>query len=245
MVIYLNTLLLGIVGGLLSNYLADCLPHKRRLTKPLCNQCGTNLSLRAYIFLHQCPDCQQRRRLRYWLVYLVSIWMGYWIQTFPVRLDFWLSWLVFIFFTTIAVIDIEYRVVLFESVIIGGLFFGVIGILRHGLLSTVLGGGIGFLLMFALYMLGKWILKIKNKASSMDEEALGFGDVNLFTILGLLLGWPAILVALWIAIFSAGIFSLGLVIQMVIAKKYRQNMAIPYAPFLMLGAFVLLYLIRT
>ncbi|RCK76032.1 MAG: Leader peptidase (Prepilin peptidase) [Anaerolineae bacterium] len=244
MSILLTNLVAGVLGGFLINYLADCLPHQRRPTKPLCNHCGMSLSLFAYLALQPCLNCNLRRRWRYGIVYLLSIVMVYWIQVFPVRLDFWLSWLVWIVFGVIATIDIEYRVVLFETVVGGGIIFFVIGLARHGIFSTILGGLMGFLVMFGLYWLGKFILKIRKKASSLEEEALGFGDVNLFTILGLLLGFPAILAALWIAIFSAGIFSLALVAYMVLRKQYRSDFAIPYAPFLIFGAFALLYLVR-
>ncbi len=245
MSIYLNSLLLGLVGGFLINYLSDCLPQKRRPTRPLCNQCGQSLPLLAYLTLQQCAHCGERRRWRYLILYFASIFVVYWNQIYPVRLDFWLSLLVFIIFGVITVIDIEYRVVLFETVILGGVIFLLIGVARHGLLSTVLGGGIGFLVMFVLYWLGKLILRLKNKTSStLDEEALGFGDVNLLTILGFLLGMPAILVALWIAIVSAGIFSLAVIFRLLLLKQYRSNVAIPYAPFLIFGAFALLYLVR-
>ncbi len=244
MLIIWTSLTIGLLGGILINYLADCLPHRRRPTKPLCNHCGMSLSLQSYLLLRQCPNCQQRRRVRYIVVILISIWMVFWIQTFPVRMNFWLSWLVFVIFGVITVIDIEYRVILFESVLVSALVFATIGFARHGIWSTLFGGLGGYLVMFFLYWLGKLILKIKSKASSSNEEALGFGDVNLFTVLGLLLGFPAIFVALWIAIFSAGIFSLALVLRMLILRQYRSDMAIPYAPFLIFGAFTLLYLIR-
>jgi prepilin signal peptidase PulO-like enzyme (type II secretory pathway) len=73
---------------------------------------------------------------------------------------------------------------------------------------------------------------------------LGFGDVNLLAVLGLLLGWPAILLALWIAIFSAGMVSLMVMVVLLLSKQYRSNIAIPYAPFLVFGAFTLLYLTK-
>lgn len=185
-----------------------------------------------------------RRRWRYVYVYVFSMVMIYWIQNYPVRLDFWLSWLVFVIFGVITVIDIEYRVVLFETVLVGGIIFFSIGIARHGFLSTLSGGVLGFLMMFGLYWLGKFVLKIRKLASSSKEEALGFGDVNLFAVLGLLLGFPAIFAALWIAIFSAGFFSLVLVARLMLTKQYRSDLAIPYAPFLIFGAFALLYLMR-
>lgn len=244
MSIYLISLLFGFLSGFLINYLADCLPHLRRPAQPLCNSCGKPLSFPAYLLLRQCDVCGKRRRLRWVIVYLLSPLMVYWIQIYPVRLDFWLSLLVYVVFALITVIDIEYRAVLVETVIISGFIFSLIGIARHGFTATVLGGTVGFLILYVLYWLGKVILKLRHKASSLEEEALGFGDVNLFIVLGLLLGFPAILVALWIAIFSAGIFSLGMVVVMVLRKRYRSDLAIPYAPFLVLGAFVLLFLIR-
>lgn len=185
-----------------------------------------------------------RRRWRYIFIWVLSIWMVYWIQSYPVRMDFGLSWLVFVILGVITVIDIEYRVVLFETVLVSGIIFFAIGFVRHGFLSTLSGGVLGFLIMFGLYWLGKIVLKIRNKAPSLEEEALGFGDVNLFAVLGLLLGSPAIIAALWIGIFSAGLFSLVLVARLMLTKQYRSNLAIPYAPFLIFGAFALLYLVR-
>ncbi|MCS6906384.1 MAG: A24 family peptidase [Anaerolineales bacterium] len=211
---------------------------------PICNHCGKRLSIVRYLALRQCGHCGQRRRLRYGLVALGGVGLVYWIQVYPVRLDFWLSWLVLVVFGVITVIDIEYRVVLFETVIAGGVVFLAIGVARHGVLSTLLGGSVGFLSMFGLYWLGKLLLKVRKRASSPGEEALGFGDVNLFTILGLLLGMPAVLVALWIAIAAAGVFSGGVVVRMWLSRNYRTDMAIPYAPFLIFGAFALLYLVR-
>jgi len=244
MPVLLTSLLVGMLGGFLINYLADCLPHQRRPTKPLCNHCGKSLSFTLYLTLQQCSNCNLRRRWRYVFVYVFGILMAYWAQSYPVRLNFWLSWLVFVIFGVITVIDIEYRVVLFETVLVGGSIFLAIGIARHGFFSTLLGGALGFLIMFGLYWLGRLVLKVRRKASSLEEEALGFGDVNLFAILGLLLGFPAIFAALWIAIFSAGLFSLVLVARMMLRKQYHSDMAIPYAPFLIFGAFTLLYLLR-
>jgi len=77
---------------------------------------------------------------------------------------------------------------------------------------------------------------------SSDEVALGFGDVNLSGILGMLLGWPAIVVGLFFGILAGGVVSLVIILWMLISKKYRAFTAIPYAPFLILGAIFLIYL---
>ncbi len=83
----------------------------------------------------------------------------------------------------------------------------------------------------------------KNVACPADEVALGFGDVNLAGILGLLLGWPAIASGLLFAVLAGGLISLFIIVGMLITKKYKAFTAIPYAPFLILSALFLLYVI--
>jgi leader peptidase (prepilin peptidase)/N-methyltransferase len=73
------------------------------------------------------------------------------------------------------------------------------------------------------------------------EDALGFGDVNLAGIVGLLLGWPLIIFGLLFAILVGGAFSLLLVAAMMIRRRYQAFMAIPYAPFLVLSVVYALY----
>ena len=73
--------------------------------------------------------------------------------------------------------------------------------------------------------------------------ALGFGDVNLSGILGLLLGWPAITVGLLFAVLAGGLISLFIILGMLVTKKYKAFTAIPYAPFLILSALFLLYIL--
>jgi leader peptidase (prepilin peptidase)/N-methyltransferase len=71
--------------------------------------------------------------------------------------------------------------------------------------------------------------------------ALGFGDVNLSGVLGLLLGWPAILVGLLLAVLLAGIVSLIYLIIMLALRRYRLFTALPYGPFLIAGAGLIIF----
>jgi len=97
--------------------------------------------------------------------------------------------------------------------------------------------------MLGLYYLGivlsQLITKIRNQP--VDEVALGFGDVNLGGVLGLYLGWPGITAGLLLAIILGGSFSLFIILYHLITHKYQMFMAIPYAPFLLLGAALLLF----
>ncbi|PIR90601.1 prepilin peptidase [bacterium (Candidatus Gribaldobacteria) CG10_big_fil_rev_8_21_14_0_10_37_21] len=68
-------------------------------------------------------------------------------------------------------------------------------------------------------------------------HAMGFGDVKLAFLLGLLLGWPNILVGLMLAFFSGSLVGLGLIV----AGKKKMSSQVPFGPFLIAGAFVALF----
>jgi leader peptidase (prepilin peptidase)/N-methyltransferase len=70
---------------------------------------------------------------------------------------------------------------------------------------------------------------------------LGFGDVNLSGVIGLMLGWPLILFGLLVAILLGGVFSALYVGFMLARKKYQAFSAIPYAPFLILSVIYVFY----
>jgi leader peptidase (prepilin peptidase)/N-methyltransferase len=75
----------------------------------------------------------------------------------------------------------------------------------------------------------------------LSEVALGFGDVNLAGVMGLLLGWPGIVLGLVLAIFLGGFVSLIYIVIMLITRRYKTFAAIPYGPFLVLGGVILIY----
>jgi leader peptidase (prepilin peptidase)/N-methyltransferase len=97
--------------------------------------------------------------------------------------------------------------------------------------------------MLLLYYFGdlfaRWLAR--RRGQTLDEVALGFGDVNLSGVLGLMLGWPGIIVGLILAIFLGGIFSLLYLLGKIITRRYRTFMAIPYGPFLVASAILLLF----
>jgi len=97
--------------------------------------------------------------------------------------------------------------------------------------------------MLALYYLGELFAKLlaRMRGQPVDEVALGFGDVNLAGILGLVMGWPGITACLFIAILIGGLISGIYLVVMVIKRSYRAFTALPYAPFLLLSAVFLLF----
>jgi leader peptidase (prepilin peptidase)/N-methyltransferase len=94
-------------------------------------------------------------------------------------------------------------------------------------LATGLGAGFLFAL---IALLGALIFK---------TEAMGFGDVKLAVFLGLLLGWPYTVTALFYGVFLAGVVSIAYVIW---KRSFKGTIA--YGPYLAVGALILLFQMR-
>jgi leader peptidase (prepilin peptidase)/N-methyltransferase len=96
-------------------------------------------------------------------------------------------------------------------------FFGEVGRLDSFLNSLISGAGAftGFILILIL-----------------SRGGMGEGDVKLAPVLGFFLGYPAVVVALWLAAISGGIVA---IILWVMKKKGRKD-ALPYGVFLAGGA---------
>ena len=138
------------------------------------------------------------------------------------------------------VIDIEHRLIPTLLLLTGAILGGIIGFVRNGLALTLLGGLTGLFLVYLLYLLGILFRKVWVKFKGMDSSgpALGLGDVFLSGVLGLMVGWPAVFNSLFIAILSAGVFSIAYIGWMLVQKRYIPGRAFPFAPFFILGAVV-------
>jgi len=237
---------LGIVVSFLINQLADTLPVIRRISfSTKCTVCHKSLGLSEYFFFKPCPHCQTtpgKRRIVLPIIFIITYVL---IFFFPSDYaGFYISLIVVTYLYLVFIIDFEHRLILHPVSIFGALIFTIIGFFLNGWQKTLLGGGLGFLLMYGLYLFGilfsKWISK--RKGQPVDEVALGFGDVNLTAILGLLFGWPRIAVLLFFAILFGGLFSVGYLLVLKIQKRYELFTAIPYAPFLIISSILLLYI---
>ncbi len=67
-------------------------------------------------------------------------------------------------------------------------------------------------------------------------QGMGGGDIKLAGVIGLLVGFPGVLSALWLSVVSGGLVGLYLVL---VRKKARKDI-MPFGPFLSLGAIVAL-----
>jgi leader peptidase (prepilin peptidase)/N-methyltransferase len=252
-------ILLSVVLGFVINYLSDVLPSVNRLSRPVCTHCNNSLTWSEFLLFKKCPNCETPRTIRSWVVIISMIGFSILFWFFPMsRLGFWISVLLVAYFEVIFVIDIEHRLIFIWVCIIGIVAAIPLGVwlrysnpkissnLLQSLGLTLLGGVAGFLVMLAIYYLGVLFNRITShlRKTAMEEEAFGYGDVLVSAVIGLILGWPGVLAAILVAILLGGLFS-GIYMAVKSAKKnYQAFTAIPYAPFLILGTIILLYLAK-
>jgi len=242
---FVGLLLLGWVSGVLINYLADVLPIRRAFSLPVCVHCHGSISWQDSLLFKACPTCGKRRTWRAWLIQILFPVIAVFLYFFPpARLGFWIGFGLLLFFALIAVIDLEYRAILLPVNILGAVIGLGIGWMIRGPLETILGGVAGFLMMYALYYLGIIFNRVIGRMRNIEVEevALGYGDVYLMGSLGLMMGWPEAVGGLLLALILGGLVSGIIILGTWLVRKYRPLQAIPYAPFLLLAAVIMIYL---
>ena len=239
--------LAGWIAGLFINYLSDVLPTQRRLGKPICEKCGSSLGWQHYLNFNKCNFCGKPSSTRNLLVVIATILASLFIWFFPpANLNYILGLLILTYFGLVMVIDLEHRLILHPVSLAGAILGLVVGIIAHGVIATMLGGLAGLVIMGFLYFVGTLFAKYRARklGKEDDEEALGFGDVILAGILGLMLGWPFIWFALLLGILAGGLISLVIIVYLLISKKYQtMSFFIAYGPYLILGAAIVMFVI--
>ena len=126
----------------------------------------------------------------------------------------------------LAFIDIDHRI-LPDSMTLTGIPLGVLASVwlppgwRDSLIGVALGGGILWLIAEAYY---RW----------RHVEGMGMGDVKMLAMIGAVLGWRAVIVALVLSSFSGALVG----VLMMSRAKDGMRYALPYGTFLSLGALV-------
>ena len=103
-------------------------------------------------------------------------------------------------------------------------FFGIWLLNIHSIESILTGLLIPVLFFGSLFIFsrGKW---------------LGGGDVRIGAMMGILLGWPNIIIGLFVGYALGSVFSIG----GIIIKKLSRKSQIPFAPFLFIGTYIAMF----
>lgn len=247
---------LGLIVGGVVNALADDLPPdesgaRRPLRPPHCRACGLERPPEAWLALAawlrgrgRCAYCAAPRGRRAPVVEAAAALGGayLWLWADGDVGRFLAAGLVSAVFLLITVIDIEHRLILWRVVWVSAILLAVLGGLSpdRGWPKTLIGGVAGYALVALLFLFGQAyaVLQARLRGEPLDEVVFGGGDVNLAGLVGLAVGWTGVLVALFIAVVSAGLFSLGYLLVQVARRRYNPHTPIPYGPFLVAGALV-------
>jgi len=257
---FLIPIVLGWAAGLFINYASDVLPHTRRFSQPTCPHCQNRFSWADYLTLRACRSCGTKRNLRTWLVQILTTAVFAYFWLVPSKaLGIPLSLVVLTYFGVITVIDLEHRLILHPTSLFGAVLGLIVGTVIHsradglllGISNSLLGGLIGFGVMFFLYQLGTLVARFRARKMQAagqaddEEEALGGGDVYLTGVLGLMLGLPYIMYALVYGVLLGGLVSVLFIAALIVRRRYSSEALmtfIPYGPFFIIGAFYVLFL---
>lgn len=234
-----TVLIFGLIIGSFLNVVIFRLPAGKSLIQPgsQCSKCKKpvrwydNVPVVSYLILAgKCRNCSSRISIQYPVVELVTAMLF-----LAAKIRFGWSWLLWVhdfpflaILIAITFIDLEHRLIP-DELSLGGLGLGLLTTwLVPGVswIQPLIGAAIGFSLFYGF----AWIY-----FKMTGRSGLGGGDIKLLAMLGAFLG-P-------LGVFTTVLMSsiLGSVIGVAWAlatqrKKAMMKVAIPYGPFLVLGA---------
>jgi leader peptidase (prepilin peptidase)/N-methyltransferase len=232
--------LVFILGTCIGSFLNVCIyriPRGQSIAFPgsKCPSCETKLGvfdlipLLSFLLLKaKCRHCSAPLSYRYFLVELLT---GIIFVSLYLRFGFFWQTVVYWILTSILIaasfIDYEFHIIPNGLVLSG---FAVV-------LATKI-AGYNIPLMDGVYGLavGAGFLGIVALASLLilKKEGMGGGDIKLMAMVGLFIGWRATILALMLAVLSAALVSLLLMVF----KLLKREDHIPFGPFLAIGSIV-------
>ncbi|MDQ3575168.1 MAG: prepilin peptidase [Actinomycetota bacterium] len=230
--------LMGLVVGSFLNVVIHRVPEKQSVVRPRsrCPRCGAELKPRdnvpvlSWVLLRgRCRSCRGPISVRYPLVELGTAAL---FVAAAVRLgaDPALPAFLVVLAALVAIsaVDLERFIVpnriLYPALFVAAPLLVAAAVIDgdwSSLLDAALGGALAWVLLFAIHM--------------ASPQGMGFGDVRLAGLIGMLLGWLSIghvLVGLFLGFLTAAVMGVGLVVVHVRSRKDK----VPFGPFLALGA---------
>lgn len=248
-------LLLGLATGAVLNWFAGSVNEEGelRLKAPACPKCGAKrtwqdlLPLLGFLLTRgRCTYCSEPVSSRMPIVEFVTgalfaaLYLYYGISwELPVLL-FYASLLIVLFIT-----DYEHfilpNVVTYPGILLAAAIALLVTFFQYHLAWAVFFAGQDFMAVFNNYFLcavaggltGALLLFL---VVVISRGGMGMGDVKLAGLLGLMVGFPLVFVALFISIWAGGLVAVVLLIS---GRKKRKEM-LPFGPFLCIGGLAAL-----
>ena len=131
-------------------------------------------------------------------------------------------------FVALLVIDLERGIlpnkIIYPGVVVALLLSLVVG---PGIKSAAIGGGVGFAFLLIPALI--W--------AAMGKEGMGWGDIKMAGLIGVVTGFPLVFVAMFLAVFGGGLIAGVLLLSKL---KNRQD-TIPFGPSLALATMATLF----
>ncbi len=237
---YIFTFIFGACIGSFLNVCIYRLPAKKSIIFPpsACMKCGHKLSwwenipIVSYIFLKaKCRKCGTSLSLQYPLVELITGLLALLLlKHFGLTLNFFIYAIFTAALIVITFIDLKHQIipdVISLPGIVLGVFFSIFNpniSIFDSILGVVVGGGVLLAVAWGYFLITK-------------REGMGGGDIKLLAMIGAFLGWKSIPVVIFI---SAAVGSIiGLIV--ILLNRGSRKTAIPYGPFLALGAIIYIF----
>jgi leader peptidase (prepilin peptidase)/N-methyltransferase len=232
-----------IFGAIVGSFLNVCiirLPKEESIITPgsHCPHCKSpikfydNIPMLSYFILKgKCRHCNEPISFQYPLIEGLTAFGSLIIF---MRFGPSLSYLFFFSFLAalivITVIDLYHQIIP-DVISIPGIGIGLLGSLIipyitffNSLIGILVGGGS----LFLVATLYQWLFK---------REGMGGGDVKLLAMIGAFLGWKSVILTILLSSFIGSI--VGIAIMLLKGKDFKY--AIPFGPFLSLGAVISLF----
>ena len=208
------------------------------MARSMCPECKVlirwyhNIPVMSFIILRaKCFDCKKPISWQYPIVEVVTALLFMFVYYYHgLSLDVTAAFVRDLFLVFLLVIiflyDLKYQLILDRTTLFVVPILFVVSLIFgwHTWQSMLLAGviGAGFFLAQFVVSKGKWI---------------GGGDIRLGLLMGIILGWPGILVALFLSYVGGAIISVGLLLT----KKVTMKTAIPFGVYLTLATFVTMF----
>jgi leader peptidase (prepilin peptidase)/N-methyltransferase len=229
-------------GTIIGSFLNVCIyriPAGQSVISPAsrCPKCGAairwyqNVPVISYLLLRgRCAGCKTRISLRYPLIealtglLFVWVWLAFgWQVATP------LYWVFVAALVVITFIDLDHQIIP-DVISLPGIVVGFLAALAipwlpwlDSLLGILLGGGSLFLVAAVYQRL-------------TGQEGMGGGDVKLLAMIGAFLGWKAVLPVIFLGSLAGSLVG----VPLMLIKRSDGKLAIPFGPFLALGAVICL-----
>ncbi|MBI5123610.1 prepilin peptidase [Candidatus Roizmanbacteria bacterium] len=230
---------LGICIGSFLGVVIDRLPREESIWRgrSYCEYCKKKLTfidlvpLFSFIFSRgKCRYCHKKLSWYYPIIEatagILFVFVGFNINIFhPVEFVYYLfivSALISIFF-----IDLKYGIIPLP-IVLSALLAALIFVILNNQ-SLIIGNFLSAIGAFSFFLALFFITR---------RKGIGFGDVIYVFLMGFLLGFPGIILGLYIAFLSGAIVSLILI---AVKKKKFKGSTVPFGPFLVFGTLVGLF----